>query len=253
MNLKTTKMLKIKGIKPPNENTAGLSTSYKKRFTMKNTKSIAQASNDFKGLQNTLQEAGKIPVSRPPPTNFEKILMLENNHNVYYNALFSMQVAISKPNIVEQKSLLLESFEYLKKSTEDEEKLKKIIIENSASVKIVDHLMNNENRGEEKHLTPPFNVMSRTRYLRKTIVPPKPVMVSRSSTTITMKLPYFRPQTDHKDWRNIHKMALFGKESGSGVAVSLNNTEFPGTGTKVDPGSVITVSNLIPNRKYVFA
>jgi hypothetical protein len=68
-----------------------------------------------------------------------------------------------------------------------------------------------------------------------------------------MRIPYFRPQTDHKEWRKIDKMALFGKESGSGVAVSLNNTEFPGTGTKASQGSVITVSGLTPNKKYVFA
>ena len=60
VNLKTTKMLKIKGIKAPNEATAGLSTTLKKKFTMKNTKSIARAKNDFTGLQQTLQEAGKI-------------------------------------------------------------------------------------------------------------------------------------------------------------------------------------------------
>lgn len=115
-NMKTTKMLKIKGIKAPDENTAGLSTSLKKKYTMKNTKSIAKATTDFKGLQNALQEAGKIPVSRPSATNFEKLIMLENDHNVYQNALFSMQVATTKSNVVEQKSLLLESFEYLKKS-----------------------------------------------------------------------------------------------------------------------------------------
>lgn len=113
--------------------------------------------------------------------------------------------------------------------------------------------MNNDDRGVEKFQTPPFNVMDNVKYLRKTVVPPKPVMVSRTCTTITMKIPYFRPQTDHKEWRNIHKMALFGKESGSGVAVSLNNTEFPGTGNKVDAGSVVTVSGLVPNKKYVFA
>ena len=53
-------MLKIKGLKAPNEALTGLSTTYIKRFTMKNTKSIAKATNDFKGLQNTLQEAGKL-------------------------------------------------------------------------------------------------------------------------------------------------------------------------------------------------
>jgi hypothetical protein len=60
VNLKTTKMLKIKGIKAPNEATAGLGTSLKKRYSMKNAKSIAKAITDFSGLQQTLQEAGKI-------------------------------------------------------------------------------------------------------------------------------------------------------------------------------------------------
>ena len=60
INLKTTKMLKIKGIKAPNEATAGLATTLKNKFTMKNTKSIAEATNKFKKLEITLQEAGKL-------------------------------------------------------------------------------------------------------------------------------------------------------------------------------------------------
>lgn len=59
-NLKTTKMLKIKGIKAPDEATAGLSTTLKKKFTMKKTKSIAEATNRFKQLEVTLQEAGQL-------------------------------------------------------------------------------------------------------------------------------------------------------------------------------------------------
>ena len=35
-----------------------------------------------------------------------------------------MLVASSKENVVEQKSLLLESFEYIKKTSEDDDKLK---------------------------------------------------------------------------------------------------------------------------------
>ena len=48
-------------------------------------------------------------------------------------------------------------------------------------------------------------------------------------------------------------MALFGKPAGSGVAVSLNNTDYEGTGVKVIPGHVITVTGLLPNKAYVFA
>ena len=129
--------------------------------------------------------------------------MLEMSHNVYQNALFSMQVALSKSNVVEQKSLLLESLDYIKKSAEDEDKLKKIILENAAAIKIANHLLNLEEKGQDVLQKPPLNLMDKTRYLKKTTVPPKPIMVSRTSTTITMRLPYFRPTTDHKEYRNI--------------------------------------------------
>jgi len=48
-------------------------------------------------------------------------------------------------------------------------------------------------------------------------------------------------------------MALYGKPSGSGVGVSLNNTEYEGTGEKVEMGSIVSVNGLVPNEKYVFA
>ena len=48
-------------------------------------------------------------------------------------------------------------------------------------------------------------------------------------------------------------MALYGKPSGSGVGVSLNNTEYEGTGEKKASGSIVKVTGLIPNEKYVFA
>ena len=68
-----------------------------------------------------------------------------------------------------------------------------------------------------------------------------------------MKLPFYRPITEYKAWRNISSLALYGKPSGSGVAVSLNNTDYEGTGDQRVPGAVVNVTGLIPNEKYVFA
>lgn len=51
-----------------------------------------------------------------------------------------------------------------------------------------------------------------------------------------MKLPFYKPITEYKGWRNIKEVALYGKPSGSGVAVSLNNTDYEGTGVKKLPG-----------------
>jgi hypothetical protein len=46
-----------------------------------------------------------------------------------------MQMAAAKSNPVEQKFLLLESLEFLKNASKDEEKLGKMILDNSVSVK----------------------------------------------------------------------------------------------------------------------
>ena len=99
-----------------------------------------------------------------------------------------MLVASSKENVVEQKSLLLESFEYIKKTSEDEDKLKRIILENAAAIKIANHLMNFDEKGPNVLQKSPLNLMDKTIDLKKTNVPPKPIMVSRTSTTITMRL-----------------------------------------------------------------
>jgi len=61
-------------------------------------------------------------------------------------------------------------------------------------------------------------------------------LIARTSTTITLKLPFYKPITEYKGWRNISEVAIYGKPSGSGVAVSLNNTDYDGTGVKKAPG-----------------
>ena len=99
----------------------------------------------------------------------------------------------------------------------------------------------------------PFHLMANSQYIKKTPVPLKPIFVCRTSTSILMKLPFYKPMTEYKSWRNIGEMALFGKPSGSGVGVSLNNTEYDGTGDRNPPGAIIRVTGLVPNEKYVFA
>lgn len=78
-------------------------------------------------------------------------------------------------------------------------------------------------------------------------------MIARTSTSIIMKLPFLRPVTENKSLMNINSMAIFGKPSGSGVAVSLNNIEYEGTGVKKVPGAVVNVTGLVPHERYVFA
>ena len=74
-----------------------------------------------------------------------------------------------------------------------------------------------------------------------------------SSEYLKTLLPFFKPLTEYKNLRNIDSVALYGKPSGSGVAVSLNNSDYDGTGEKTKPGGTVNVTGLIPNEKYVFA
>lgn len=78
-------------------------------------------------------------------------------------------------------------------------------------------------------------------------------MIARTSSSITLKLPFYKPITEYKAWRNITQIAVYGKLQASGVNVSLNNTDYEGTGVKMAPGSIVHVTGLIPNERYVFA
>ena len=48
-----------------------------------------------------------------------------------------------------------------------------------------------------------YNLLAKPIYIKKTPVPACPVMIGRTSTTITMKLPFYKPITEYKAWRNI--------------------------------------------------
>ena len=59
--------------------------------------------------------------------------------------------------------------------------------------------------------------------------PSKPAIVSRSASSITVKLPFFKPRIlDKFNIKVVHSLALYGKEAGTGTKVSLTNHEFPG-------------------------
>lgn len=90
--------------------------------------------------------------------------------------------------------------------------------------------------GNSPDLVHPFSLLANPLYIKKSPVPQTPIIMSRTSTSITLKLPFYKPITEYKAWRKIASTALYGKPSGSGVAVSLNNTDYEGTGEKRKPG-----------------
>jgi hypothetical protein len=211
-----------------NNLTKNLSQSLNTKMNIAKGKTLGQNKSALKSLQQTLQEAGKLPPFKPKILSYEKILERENNNNPYQNALLYMALSMAKSNNVEQKSLLLEALEFLKKANQTEETLANLALDNAVYIKAARHFHEYFNRSPDQ--VHPFGLLAKAQYIKKSIVPAKPIMICRTSNSITMKLPFFKPLTEYKAWRDISAVALYGKPSGSGVAVSLNNTDYEGTG-----------------------
>lgn len=162
-----------------------------------------------------------------------------------------MTLATAKSNTIEQKSLLLEALDYIKSAQGDEDHLSELALDNAVFLKSARHF--HEYLGRTPNQVEPMNLLAKPLYIKRRTVPEKPLLVCRTSTSITMKLPFFKPLTEYKAWKNISDVALYGKPSGSGVAVSLNNTDYDGLGHKKPPGGLVNVTGLIPNERYVFA
>lgn len=162
-----------------------------------------------------------------------------------------MSLAVAKGNSVAQKALLLEALDHCKKAKQNEDQMTELALENAVNISASRNFHSYYERSPDQ--VHPYNLLAKPLYIKKTPVPATPVMIARTSTTITMKLPFYKPITEYKAWRNIETAALYGKPSGSGVAVSLNNTDYEGTGKKCPPGHIVHVKGLIPNEKYVFA
>jgi hypothetical protein len=139
-----------------------------------------------------------------------------------------MSLAVTKSNAVSQKSLLLEALEHLKAARKVEDDMSKLAVDNAVEISSVKHF--HAYFGKSPSFEHPYSLLAKEIYIKRSVVPAKPILIGRTSTSITMKLPYFKPITEYKAWRNITKVALYGKPSGSGVAVSLNNTDYDGTG-----------------------
>lgn len=136
----TSKLLQTQGIDlskhAPGNLTKNLATTLQKKMNqVKTNKTLAKAKQDLSTLQQTLQEAGKLAPPKPSIQSYEKMLEKENNHNAYQNALLQMCLAVAKSNIVEQKSLLLEAVEYLKKAKAQEEQMAGLAVENAIFIK----------------------------------------------------------------------------------------------------------------------
>jgi hypothetical protein len=242
---KTTKQtLKEKGLTLGIRNTADLAAKMNRTST--------KVKRDTLELQQTLQEAGKLPPKKPTLTSTEKLLISENSKNYYQQALLYLTIAKFKSDPQEQKSLLKDALSFISDCERMEKQLTQLAIDNAPQL-FASRLYEYSNNSSHL-LAYPFQYLSDSLLSSSTICPPKPIIISRTSTSISVKLPYFRPKIfDKFNIKTIKHLALFGKEAKSGTNVTLTNYDLPGLNVKHEIDEVITVTDLLPNETYHFA
>lgn len=86
-------------------------------------------------------------------------------------------------------------------------------------------------------------------------IPVAPVVVSRSSTSMTVRIRSFEPPRVASKRRAVAYYMVYAKPVGAGTAVSVTNNDLPGTGEPIFTSErlLATVDDLVPNESYVFA
>ncbi len=102
--------------------------------------------------------------------------------------------------------------EFLKKAKTGEETLGNMALDNAVYIRAARYYHEYFNKSPDQ--VHPMSLLAKPIYIKKTPVPQKPVMVCRTSTSITMKLPFYKPLTESKAQRNLDPVALHGKPSG---------------------------------------
>lgn len=241
----------FKGLKP--SLTKGLSSGITAKLGLSKGKTATKIRKDTQQLQETLQAAGKLPPKKPLPNFTEKLLITENGKNPYQQALLYLQMALFKINPQEQKSLLKDAMKYIEESEEMEKNMWNEVVSSAAEIQASRYF--SFLGGGSSHLDVyPYLHIADSSLVKSLNCPPKPTIISRTSTTITVKLPFFKPKiVDKFNIKTVSSIALFGKEARSGTSVSLTNFEFEGLNVKHSFDDIITLNNLTPFESYHFA
>lgn len=95
--------------------------------------------------------------------------------------------------------------------------------------------------------------------MKTTDAPARPIFISRSSTSVTLKMPSFHPKVSQYEVEEnpyaatLKDVAVFGKVSFNNVDVALTNTHLDKTGMRIPYDSTITIKHLQKNEHYCFA
>jgi len=167
-----------------------------------------------------------------PKAAIERQLLASCNRNLYEKAIVLIEMARLPRKGPERSALLAQAFDALAAAEQDQVRVARQVNE------------------------APSTVRSR--------LPQAPRLVMRGATEMILmadpwrQAAHAKPPPGSRDGNapalpEVVGLALFAKEQGSGVAVSLNNVGYRGCGVPRPLGHKILISGLEPNESYVFA
>lgn len=159
-----------------------------------------------------------------------------------------MMLAAAKTKRTEQLTLLSEALKCILQA----EEMEQMHLSNAEkdAIYVFSTLLDNKETERSAHFFQPFENLYKPKYIPKSQVPRKPVLIARNSNSITMKLPPYFPMIDNQkalqdpNREKIMSMAIFGKVSDAGVFVSTTSTDLYNTGVRNKTGSVLTIKHL---------
>ncbi len=130
--------------------------------------------------------------------------------------------------------------------------MEKMHLENGVedSIYVLSTLLDNKETQSNSQNFFPFDHLYKQKFIPQTKIPRKPILISRNSASITLKLPPYQPiikedELNAEEKSLILSMAIFGKVSANGVGVSETSNDLHNTGVRQKIGQVVTIKNLL--------
>lgn len=235
------------------KNRTRISNSTIKKLDIIKGQSATKVKESIDCLKQSLQEAGKMEPDKPTLQRYERTMLLNISRNVYLNTIFQFSMAGARSNKQDQKYFLTQSSNSLSKCFEEEDARLKYYENYFFFIKSFQNF--NQNTNQNASYFYPYSMMYKSILIENSEKIPEPILLYKTSSTATFIFPIVKIKTSGVDskYKKTGKVSLFGQQSTGTNIVQLNNKQLPGTGSITSVMNYVTVNNLKPNEKYIFA
>lgn len=261
LHIKSEFINKHKGLNADNNETVNSVNSKKSKISLSQTKKLdiikgktaVQVKNNMDFLKLSLQEAGKMEPDKPVYEKYEKEMILAIGKNLYLSSIFKLIMSIFRSGKQDQKYLLTECLETLKKAFNEENDRLRYFEENFLYIKAAEKIDKNKNLNHASFY--PYNLLYKDIMIDNCEKIPQPILIHKTSQTSTFIFPLVKVKKNNLSdkYNFVKKVTLFGQISTGTNIVALHNKTLTGTGNMMSVFDYVTVRNLKINEKYIYA